>query len=41
MAEAEQRIALVAGGSGGIGRATAQRLAADGAVVYIGYKTGS
>jgi len=40
MAEAEQRIALIAGGSGGIGRATARRLAADGVIAYIGYNTG-
>ncbi len=32
------RVALVTGGSRGIGRATALRLAADGATVYIGYK---
>jgi len=31
------RVALVAGGSGGIGRAVAARLAARGASVYLGY----
>lgn len=36
---AEQRVALVAGGSGGIGRAVALALAADGHTVHVGYHT--
>jgi 3-oxoacyl-[acyl-carrier protein] reductase len=35
------RVALVAGGSGGIGAATAQRLAAAGAIVWVGYNRGA
>jgi 3-oxoacyl-[acyl-carrier protein] reductase len=35
------RVALVAGGSGGIGAATARRLAAAGAIVWVGYNRGS
>lgn len=34
------RIAVIAGGSGGIGAATARRLAADGARIVIGYNFG-
>jgi len=36
MDERETRVALVAGGSGAIGGAVAQRLAAEGAAVYVG-----
>lgn len=35
------RVAVIAGGSGGIGAATARRLAADGAKVVIGYNQSS
>ncbi len=35
------RVALVAGGSGGIGAATAKRLAAAGAIVWVGYNRGA
>jgi 3-oxoacyl-[acyl-carrier protein] reductase len=34
------RVAVISGGSSGIGAATAQRLAADGAIVWVGYNTG-
>ncbi|HUU70342.1 MAG TPA: SDR family NAD(P)-dependent oxidoreductase [Planctomycetota bacterium] len=37
MADRVQRVALVIGGSGGIGRAVARALAAGGAAVYVGY----
>lgn len=37
MAENAKRVALVAGGSGEIGRAVARRLAAGGIAVYLGY----
>jgi 3-oxoacyl-[acyl-carrier protein] reductase len=36
----EQRMALVAGGSGGIGGAVARALAAAGATVHVGFKSG-
>lgn len=35
------RVAVIAGGSGGIGAATAHRLAAEGARIVIGYNKGS
>jgi 3-oxoacyl-[acyl-carrier protein] reductase len=35
------RVALVAGGSGGIGAATARRLAQAGATVWVGYNRGA
>jgi 3-oxoacyl-[acyl-carrier protein] reductase len=38
MAQHNGRVALIAGGSGGIGRAVAIRLAADGVAVYIGFE---
>jgi len=38
MAEADKRIALIAGGSGGIGSAVVERLARDHIRVYIGYR---
>ena len=38
MAESSELVALVAGGSGDIGRAIALRLSADGIRVYIGYR---
>jgi len=34
------KVAVISGGSSGIGAATAQRLAADGAIVWVGYNTG-
>ena len=34
------KIAVISGGSSGIGAATAQRLAAAGAIVWVGYNTG-
>ena len=37
LAGGRPRVALIAGGSGGIGRAIAARLAAGGASVYVGY----
>lgn len=37
MTSTEQRVAIVTGGSGGIGRATAQRLATDGMAVVVHY----
>lgn len=37
----EGRVAVIAGGSGGIGKATAARLAADGARIVIGYNSGA
>jgi 3-oxoacyl-[acyl-carrier protein] reductase len=33
----KQRVAVITGGSGGIGRVTAQRLAADGMTVVVHY----
>lgn len=38
MAGTEKRVALVAGGSGGIGSSVSRALARDGAVVYVGYR---
>ncbi len=40
MTAAEQRVALVTGGSGAIGAATARALAADGRAVAVGYRGG-
>lgn len=37
MSENQQRVAVVTGGSRGIGRAVAQRLAAEGMAVVVGY----
>ena len=37
MTSTEQRVAIVTGGSRGIGRETAERLAADGFAVVINY----
>ncbi|GAA2540561.1 SDR family oxidoreductase [Mycolicibacterium diernhoferi] len=37
----DRRVAIVLGGSGGIGRAVSERLAADGMAVVVHYKTGS
>lgn len=37
---AEDRVALVTGGSGGIGAAAARALAADGRAVAVGYRSG-
>ncbi len=39
--EAPARVAIVTGGSGGIGRATAERLAADGQKVVVHYSGGA
>jgi 3-oxoacyl-[acyl-carrier protein] reductase len=39
MAESEARVALIAGGSGGIGGAVARRLASDSIRVHLGYKS--
>lgn len=36
-----RRVAIVLGGSGGIGRAVSERLAADGMAVVVHYKSGS
>lgn len=38
---ADQRVAVVVGGSGGIGRAVSERLAADGMAVVVHYSGGS
>jgi 3-oxoacyl-[acyl-carrier protein] reductase len=38
MAEAERRVALIAGGSGEIGAAVSRRLAASGLSVHVGYR---
>lgn len=35
------RVAVISGGSSGIGAATARRLAAAGAIVWVGYNTGA
>ncbi len=37
MDKANPRVALIAGGSGGIGTAAARRLASNGTIVYLGY----
>jgi len=39
MTDTQGRVAIVAGGSRGIGRAVAERLAADGQAVVIGYQS--
>src|SRR3954452_3915704 len=38
-ADAVGRVALVAGGSGGVGQAICRRLAADGCAVAVGYRS--
>lgn len=38
MADTDTRVALIAGGSGDIGRAVATRLAADGRRLYVGFR---
>src|SRR5947209_19236425 len=39
-ADGAARVALVAGGSGGVGQAIWRRLAADGCAVAVGYRRG-
>jgi len=38
MVDTDTRVALIAGGSGDIGRAVATRLAADGVRIYVGFR---